>query len=119
MTGATYFGGKKPRAKIANAISTLEYRFSRLNLMVKEHRISIPRSERPNHILFSKSGYVDMFEGYGGVMLQPNHFDDTAFEIPENVLMVDDIWLSGNLEKFWSQNLTHGKVGIFPTPFRR
>jgi|LGOV01.1.fsa_nt_gb hypothetical protein len=117
ITGVNYFGGKKPRAQRATGIDTLEYRFARLKQMIKERRISIPSVEKPNRILFSTSGYVDMFEGYGGVMVKPNHFDDTAFEIPEKIWMVDDVWLSGNLEKMGVKIWLMGKWKYSPYPF--
>lgn len=43
------------------------------------------------------SGYVDMLEGWGGVLVKPRFFTDAAFDIPEILWMVDDIWLSGQL----------------------
>ena len=43
------------------------------------------------------SGYVDMLEGWGGVLVRPEFFTDAAFDIPEILWMVDDIWLSGQL----------------------
>lgn len=43
------------------------------------------------------SGYVDMLEGWGGVLVRPEFFTDAAFDIPEVLWMVDDIWLSGQL----------------------
>ena len=117
ITGANYFGGKKPRAQLAGGIHKLEYRLARLKQMLKERRISIPPAEKPERILFSKSGYVDMFEGYGGVMVKPDQFDDTAFELPETVWMVDDVWLSGNLEKMGVKIWLMGKWKFSPHPF--
>jgi hypothetical protein len=43
------------------------------------------------------SGYVDILEGWGGVMVKPDFFNDAAYDIPEILWMVDDIWLSGQL----------------------
>ena len=43
------------------------------------------------------SGYVDMLEGWGGVLVRPEFFTDAAFDIPEILWTVDDIWLSGQL----------------------
>jgi hypothetical protein len=43
------------------------------------------------------SGYVDMLEGWGGVLVRPGFFTDAAFDIPDILWMVDDIWLSGQL----------------------
>lgn len=41
------------------------------------------------------AGYIDTFQGYGGVLVRPEFFDVDVFEIPEQVWSVDDIWLSG------------------------
>lgn len=53
------------------------------------------------------AGYVDIFEGYAGVALRPDWFDDQAFDIPPVLWAVDDVWLSGHLERrgirIWSQ----------------
>lgn len=41
-----------------------------------------------------KRGYVDVFFGVGGVVVNPRFFDKTAFDIPDIAWFVDDIWLS-------------------------
>lgn len=43
-------------------------------------------------------GYVDILEGWGGVMVRPEFFSDRAYDIPDILWTVDDVWLSGNLE---------------------
>jgi hypothetical protein len=43
------------------------------------------------------SGYVDLLEGWGGVLVRPDWFSDAAFRIVEPFWAVDDIWLSGHL----------------------
>ena len=45
------------------------------------------------------SGYIDIAEGFGGVSIKPDFFGPDAFDIPPIVWSVDDIWLSGMLEK--------------------
>ena len=45
------------------------------------------------------SGYVDILEGWGGVLVRPEFFDEEAFEIPDILWSVDDVWLSGCLER--------------------
>jgi len=47
--------------------------------------------------IFSKSGYVDIFGGCGGVLVKSDFFNDIAFDIPEILWTVDDVWLSGCL----------------------
>jgi hypothetical protein len=47
---------------------------------------------------WTESGYVDILEGWGGVMVKPNFFGDSAWRIPDILWTVDDVWLSGCLE---------------------
>ena len=49
----------------------------------------------PARRVFKRSGYVDIFEGRGGVLVRPEWFDDAAFTVPQVAWAVDDIWLSG------------------------
>ena len=53
----------------------------------------------PTRVLFKEPGYVDCFEGFGGALMRPEFFDDTAYDIPEIIWAVDDVWLSGNLAR--------------------
>ncbi|MEZ2131338.1 MULTISPECIES: glycosyltransferase family A protein [unclassified Sinorhizobium] len=46
-----------------------------------------------------KAGYVDILQGLGGVVVRPDFFDDVAFNIPDVVWAVDDVWLSGMLAR--------------------
>jgi len=46
-----------------------------------------------------KSGYIDILEGWGGVVFRPEFFDDFAWQIPDILWTVDDVWLSGCLER--------------------
>jgi hypothetical protein len=49
---------------------------------------------RPNYLA---SGFFDAFEGLGGVMIRPDWFDNSAYDIPPVLWTVDDIWLSGQV----------------------
>ena len=55
-----------------------------------------PGIPKPRH---GRSGYTAFLEGYGGVLVRPDFFDDAAFDIPPVMWAVDDIWLSGHLER--------------------
>jgi hypothetical protein len=48
---------------------------------------------------FSGSGYTDVAEGYGGVMVKPEAFAEADLNIPPVLWAVDDIWLSGCLAR--------------------
>lgn len=54
---------------------------------------------KPQVRRFDRSGHTDIAEGYGGVMVKPEFFDDAAFAIPPVLWAVDDIWLSGTLAR--------------------
>lgn len=54
---------------------------------------------QPARRVFKQSGYVDIFEGCGGVLIRPEWFDDAAFDIPPVLWGVDDVWLSGVLAR--------------------
>lgn len=45
------------------------------------------------------AGYADVFFGVGGVVVRPSFFDETAFDIPTEAWLVDDVWLSAMLAK--------------------
>ena len=51
----------------------------------------------PPRRVFKRSGYVDVFEGYAGVMVRPEMFDAAFYDIPPVLWGVDDVWLSGML----------------------
>lgn len=79
-----YRGQRQPRSE--RRIKDAGYRIKRLlSLGLWKPRKSL------------KSGYVDMLEGWGGVLVRPSFFTEAAFDIPEILWMVDDIWLSGQL----------------------
>ena len=45
-----------------------------------------------------KAGYIDYFHGIGGVLIKPEWLCDDAYNIPDIIWTVDDIWLSGHFE---------------------
>ena len=58
-------------------------------------RAQPPATRRP----ILRSGYMDIVIGAGGVLVRPEFLDHPdAFDIPENLRLTDDIWLSGILE---------------------
>lgn len=42
-------------------------------------------------------GLVDIAKGYGGVLVRPQFLTDAAYDIPDILWTVDDVWLSGQL----------------------
>ncbi len=52
---------------------------------------------RKNRLLDPGYGLVDICHGYGGALVRPEFFSPAAFDIPDLLWTVDDIWLSGQL----------------------
>lgn len=90
---------RRPVAIRTKRKSDWSYRFARVKQMLAERRLNIPEEERPARAKFRKSGYVDIFEGYGGVLVRPSFFDPIVFTIPPEGRNVDDVWLSANVTK--------------------
>lgn len=66
----------------------------------KEYRIKRVLSlglHRPPRKHYSTAGYVDVVEGFAGVMVRPDWFTDEDWNIPDILWTVDDIWLSGQM----------------------
>lgn len=42
-------------------------------------------------------GLVDIAKGYGGVLVRPDFLTEAAFDIPDILWTVDDVWLSGQM----------------------
>lgn len=40
---------------------------------------------------------MDVLQGLGGAVVRPEFFDDIAYDIPDVIWAVDDVWLSGML----------------------
>ncbi|SFL52719.1 hypothetical protein [Shimia aestuarii] len=45
--------------------------------------------------LYLTGGFLDTFQGFGGVMVRPHFFPEQVFDIPPVLWAVDDLWLSG------------------------
>lgn len=46
---------------------------------------------------FTKSGYVDIGEGWAGMLMKPDWFDDDLCLIGTSIRLVDDVWISAYL----------------------
>ena len=53
----------------------------------------------PHRRVYKRSGYIDIFEGCGGVLVRPEFFDKMAYDIPPVLWTVDDVWLSGMIAR--------------------
>lgn len=45
----------------------------------------------------SYRGTLDVAEGFGGVLVKPRFFSDKLYDVPDDLAMVDDFWISGML----------------------
>lgn len=83
--------------KAADPAAQFRYQFHRLAIQLRRQ---FGGTRRTGHALrFERSGYIDIAEGYGGVMVRPEFFDDAAFAIPPVLWTVDDVWLSGSMAR--------------------
>lgn len=74
------------------------YRAARMKQMLAgQAKASL--SQKPPRRIIAQAGFADVFEGYGGVVVRPDFFDDLAFDIPVDAFHVDDVWLSGALAR--------------------
>lgn len=86
----------QPRAarrwRITDAEFQLRYLWQDLQNWSNRHELTAPPRK-----VFKRSGYVDVFEGYAGVLVRPEMFNDEFHKIPPVLWGVDDVWLSGML----------------------
>lgn len=57
------------------------------------------KQNKPYHPMFITPGYVDIAQGFGGVLVRPEFFDEAFYDIPPVIWAVDDYWLSGHFER--------------------
>jgi len=50
---------------------------------------------RPYH--FDGTKFPDIAEGFGGVLVRPDFFNERVFDVPDQCWPVDDVWLSANI----------------------
>ena len=92
--GGTGVRRRQPRARRRWRVTDLgfqgRYLWQDLRAGTRRHELTAPP-----RVVFRKSGYVDVFEGYAGVLVRPEMFDDAFYDIPPGLWGVDDVWLSG------------------------
>jgi glycosyltransferase involved in cell wall biosynthesis len=87
--------------EIADAIFRAPDRLPRVHRgprALRHRLLSLLKHRRRLTSHYLESGYCDIFLGVSGVMVRPSFFTGAAFDIPEILWTVDDVWLSGNLE---------------------
>ena len=76
----------------------MAYRVARLKQLLSGQG-KAKLSQKPPRRIIAQAGFADVFEGYGGVVVRPDFFDDATFDIPAQAFHVDDVWLSGALTR--------------------
>lgn len=89
---------RQPRAQRRRSRADLIYRLKRMERILRGAATG-RRLPKPGRNPFRAAGFVDIAEGLGGVSVAPDFFDDACFAIPKILWAVDDIWLSGSLER--------------------
>jgi hypothetical protein len=83
-----------PRLSIDSPRAQVSPRLGK-NLSYHVKRLLSFRRHTPRIHIYSQSGYVDVFLGVYGAMMSPSALHPDAWNIPEVIWTVDDVWLSG------------------------
>lgn len=87
-----------PRHMRRSRVWDMAYRLARLKqILTGQGKAGL--AQKPPRRIIAEAGFADVFEGYGGVVVRSDFFDDAAFDIPAEAFHVDDIWLSGVLAR--------------------
>ena len=86
------------RAEVGKQYFDPTYRWKRTIQRLVQMR-SKPIGQKPFRGLVARSGFTDVLLGYAGALVLPDFFDAAVFDIPDDIWMVDDIWLSGHLAR--------------------
>lgn len=87
-----------PRHRRRNRRWDWDYRWKRVKQQWALRTLKATRRKPPRRLM-DRTGYADVFEGYGGVVVRPDFFGSEAHDIPAVVWAVDDVWLSGQLAR--------------------
>ncbi len=85
-----------PRATEAPRRLLDSYRRARIKQQIGDFVLR-RQTPKPTKAAYAKSGMVDYFCGFQGVIVCADWFDDAAFKIPDIIWAVDDVWLSGHV----------------------
>lgn len=85
----------QPRAVHTSRKFNAHYRFNRIMQQIDVFSLFTPR-HKPPRMDYKTSGFADILEGTGGVLVKPHFFDQKVFDIPDALWAVDDVWLSGH-----------------------
>ncbi|MWD29154.1 glycosyltransferase family 2 protein [Aquicoccus sp. SCR17] len=87
---------RQPRHRKRNRRWDWHYRLARIRQQWRLGTLR-PTRRKPPRRLIDRAGYADVFQGFGGVVVRPDFFEEEDFDIPRVVWAADDVWLSGKL----------------------
>ncbi len=86
-----------PRAERYPKYMDVPYKLTRLVRIAINEGLKKAFTTKLAKPTFRKSGYIDIFEGFSGVLVKPRFFTKDVTNIPEIAQFQDDIWLSANV----------------------
>lgn len=97
-----------PRAERYPKYLNIPYKITRFFKIAFQQGLKTAISTKMVKPVFIKSGYVDIFEGFAGVVVKPRFFNDKVFDIAQVAQFQDDIWLSSHIAtnniKIWTRS---------------
>lgn len=92
-----YKTSQMPRAERYPKYMDVPYKITRAIRIAIHEGITKAFATKLAKPIFRKSGYIDIFEGFSGVLVKPRFFTENVTKIPEIAQFQDDIWLSANV----------------------
>lgn len=86
-----------PRLK--KTVTSLPRTMGLVKRKLKQLTTGVTDRKPPMNRQIKRSGYGDIAEGCGAVLVRPDFFDTSAFDIPKVLWSVDDVWLSGHMAR--------------------
>ena len=96
-----------PEPRVGRVVKNAAYRLKRIASLALHKPAPI-----------ATSGYGDVFEGYGGVLLTPAMLPERAFDLPRGLWTVDDPLLSGFVRSTGTPLWIEGEPQWHPAPTR-
>lgn len=94
-----YNANQLPRAQRYPKYMDVPYKISRAFRIALNEGIKAAFTSKFAKPTFRQSGYIDIFEGFSGVLVKPRFFTKDVLNIAEVAQFQDDIWLSANVAK--------------------
>lgn len=88
---------RQPRPKLSRINSRRVVGLTRRK--IKQVLTGVTERKPPRNRTMSRAGYAEIAEGCGAVLVRPEFFDNSDFDIPPVLWSVDDYWLSGQMAR--------------------